>query len=70
MIQFKLKPHSIHKHRQVVELWEADQFIGQLTNEEGSIRLMTKHTVDISAMDGGPEGVAVVNLRIIHPGGN
>lgn len=70
MITFRIMPHSIDPKRQVIELWDGDVFVGQLTSEptDNAVRLITKHQIRIEKEDS--DYLNAYLLCINHPGGN
>lgn len=72
MIEFVISKHTINPNRRVIELWDGGVFIGQLTSNEGAVRLISKHeieTVNELAKDN-PQGLNAITFRIKHPGSN
>lgn len=44
MIDFKLRQHSVLPGRQIVEVWDGDQFIATITpGDTSALRVVSKH---------------------------
>lgn len=65
MITFKLAPHMLRDGQHVVEVWNGDAFVGQITagdDDDTAVRVISKHRLGVHVLDGGR--VTVVQITI------
>jgi hypothetical protein len=71
MKELRLSPHTVHPHRQTIEIVEDDVLLGTITQADDGIRILSKHKLEVTALPDDPrfltaEGkvVHVVQVRI------